>query len=162
MNFLSILEHLTREGVEFVIVGGVAARLHGSHRLTHDLDLVPRLDESSWASLIDAICELELRPRVPESRERIQDIENVKRWITEKNMIALSFRSDSGETEIDLLVGESASFERLKSNAVPISLERSTFYVASIDDLIEMKTRAGRPQDLLDIETLTRLKSLTS
>ena len=99
---------------------------------------------------------------MPESRERIQNIENVKRWISEKNMIALSFRSDSGETEIDLLVGESASFERLKSNAVPIFLERSTFYVASIDDLIEMKTRAGRPQDLLDIETLTRLKSLTS
>ena len=162
MNFLGVLEHLSQEGVEFVIVGGVAARLHGSHRLTHDLDLVPRLDESSWARLIDAIWELDVRPRIPESRERIADLTNIKTWITEKNMIALSFRSDAGETEIDLLVAESVSFEKLKRNAVSISLERSTFYVASIDDLIEMKSKAGRPQDLLDIETLNRLKASTS
>lgn len=77
-------------------------------------------------------------------------------------MIALSFRSDAGETEIDLLVAESVSFEKLKRNAVSISLERSTFYDASIDDLIEMKSKAGRPQDLLDIETLNRLKASTS
>ena len=162
MNFLGVLEHPSQEGVEFVIVGGVAARLHGSHRLTHDLDLVPRLDESSWARLIDAIWELDVRPRIPESRERIADLTNIKTWITEKNMIALSFRSDAGETEIDLLVAESVSFEKLKRNAVSISLERSTFYVASIDDLIEMKSKAGRPQDLLDIETLNRLKASTS
>ena len=62
MNFLSVLEHLSQEGIEFVIVGGVAARLHGSHRLTHDLDLVPRLDESSWERLIDAIWELNVHP----------------------------------------------------------------------------------------------------
>lgn len=162
MNFLSVLEHLSQEGIEFVIVGGVAARLHGSHRLTHDLDLVPRLDESSWERLIDAIWELDVRPRIPESRERIADITNIKTWIIEKNMIALSFRSDTGETEIDLLVAESASFEKLKRNAVSVSVEQSTFYVASIDDLIEMKSKAGRPQDLLDIETLIRLKASTS
>lgn len=84
MNFLGVLEHPSQEGVEFVIVGGVAARLHGSHRLTHDLDLVPRLDESSWARLIDAIWELDVRPRIPESRERIADLTNIKTWITEK------------------------------------------------------------------------------
>ena len=33
MNFLEILKSLTKDGVEFVIVGGVAARLHGSTRL---------------------------------------------------------------------------------------------------------------------------------
>ena len=38
MNFLEILKHLTKDDVEFIIVGGVAARLHGSNRLTHDLD----------------------------------------------------------------------------------------------------------------------------
>lgn len=161
MNFLSVLEHLSREGVEFVIVGGVAARLHGSHRLTHDLDLVPRLDESSWRRLIDAIWDLDVRPRIPETRERISDLANIKAWIKEKNMIALSFRSEAGETEIDLLVAESSSFDKLKRNAVSIFLEQYTFYVASIDDLIEMKSKAGRPQDLLDVETLTRLKAST-
>ena len=47
MNFLEVLQHLTKDGVEFFIVGGVAARLHGSSRLTHDLDIVPNLEEES-------------------------------------------------------------------------------------------------------------------
>ena len=41
MNFLDVLNTLTEDGVEFVIVGGVAARLHGSTRLTHDFGYCP-------------------------------------------------------------------------------------------------------------------------
>ena len=54
MNFLEVLQHLTKDGVEFVIVGGVAARLHGSSRLTHDLDIVRNLEEESWKKLISS------------------------------------------------------------------------------------------------------------
>lgn len=39
-DFRGLLEALCREGVEFILVGGVAARIHGSARLTEDLDLV--------------------------------------------------------------------------------------------------------------------------
>ena len=34
-----------------------------------------------------------------------------------------------------------------------------TIHIASIDDLIEMKQRAGRPQDILDIATLQEIKN---
>jgi len=37
---------------------------------------------------------------------------------------------------------------------VAIAVDQRTFFVASIDDLIEMKRRAGRPQDLLDVAQL--------
>lgn len=36
-----ILSALTRHGVEFLLVGGVAAIAHGARRLTVDLDCVP-------------------------------------------------------------------------------------------------------------------------
>ena len=74
-------------------------------------------------------------------------------------MLALSFRSSSGHAEIDLLVSESASFETLKTRAVKIKLDKGTYYVACLDDLIEMKQKAGRPQDLIDIEILQRIKA---
>ena len=158
MNFLDVLNTLTEDGVEFVIVGGVAARLHGSTRLTHDLDIVPKLDELSWKRLIQSIWSLNTRPRIPESKERIENVENVRSWMIEKHMLALSFRSPSGDAEIDLLVSESDNFDGLKARSVQIQIGERTFYIASIDDLIAMKRKAGRPQDLLDIQMLEKIK----
>jgi len=40
-----------------------------------------------------------------------------------------------------------------------VTVDQRTFFVASIDDLISMKQRAGRPQDLLDITELRRIRN---
>ena len=157
-NFLEILARLHDSRSDFVIVGGVAAALHGGSRVTFDLDVVPSLEPSSWASTIDLLWSLGARPRIPEPLERIRDVEQVQRWRQEKGMLALNFRTPDGATEVDLLVGESARFEALRQRALRVNVEQRTFYVASIDDLIEMKKRAGRPQDLLDIAHLEAVK----
>jgi hypothetical protein len=107
IDFLTLLESLADSGLEFVIVGGVAARLHGSDRLTHDVDIVPALDAGTWAKAIDALWDAGARPRIPEPRERVRDLAEVERWIREKGMLALSLRSPDGVVEIDLLVGGS-------------------------------------------------------
>jgi len=39
-DFPSALTALTEAGIRFVVVGGLAATIHGSARLTHDLDIV--------------------------------------------------------------------------------------------------------------------------
>jgi predicted nucleotidyltransferase len=153
-NFLEILEQLHDGHVDFVIVGGVAAALHGSSRVTFDIDLVPSLAEDSWRALIDLLWSLGARPRIPEPLERIRDVEQVRRWQRDKGMMALNFRTPDGSTEVDLLVSESDQFVALRERAVTVTLDHRTFRVASIDDLIAMKGRAGRPQDLLDIEQL--------
>ena len=41
-DFEALLRALHAEGVDFILVGGVAARAHGSARLTQDLDIVYR------------------------------------------------------------------------------------------------------------------------
>ena len=133
INFLEILNHLHDNHVDFVIVGGVAAALHGSSRATFDLDVVPSLT-------------------------RIRDIEQVRQWQSEKGMLALNFRTPDGSTEVDLLVSESDRFETLRNRAVSLTIGQRNFLVASIDDLIAMKQKAGRPQDLLDIAQLQDIK----
>lgn len=153
-NFLEILSQLDDRGVEFVIVGGVAAALHGGARVTFDLDLVPSLAEESWQAAVDLLWSLGARPRIPEPLERIRDVDQVRRWQREKGMLALNFRTPDGRIEVDLLVSESERLSSLRERAVKVTLEQRTFYVASIDDLIAMKRQAGRPQDLLDIVQL--------
>ena len=152
--FLEVLNQLHDHHVDFVIVGGVAAALHGGSRVTFDLDVVPSLNEASWASAVDVLWALGARPRIPESLDRIRDLEQVRRWQTDKGMLALNFRAPDGSVDVDLLVGESGQFDALRAHAVKVTLEHRTFLIASIDDLILMKRRAGRPQDLLDIAQL--------
>ncbi len=157
-GFLEILNALHDHRVEFVIVGGVAAALHGGSRVTFDLDVVPRLEPKSWRSAVDLLWKLGARPRIPEPVERIRNVEHVRRWRREKGMLALNFRASDDGTEVDLLVAESDAFDELKQRAVEVTVDQRTFFVASIDDLISMKQRAGRPQDLLDIAELRNIR----
>src|SRR5207245_7736213 len=46
---------LAEGGVEFIVVGGVAARAHGSARLTNDLDVVYRRTAENMARLAAAL-----------------------------------------------------------------------------------------------------------
>jgi hypothetical protein len=110
IDFLRLLETLAETGLEFVIVGGVAARLHGSDRVTHDVDVVPVLEAEGWSKAVDAMWAAGARPRIPEPLERVRDVEQIERWIEEKGMIVLSFRSADGFFEVDLLVGEAKRF----------------------------------------------------
>ena len=73
-------------------------------------------------------------------------------------MLALNFRTADGSTEVDLLVGESDAFDELRQRAVKVTVDARTFFVASIEDLISMKRRAGRPQDLLDVAALQNVR----
>jgi hypothetical protein len=145
-NFLEILNQLHDHHVDFVIAGGVAAALHGGSRVTFDLDVVPSLAPDSWAAVVDLLWSLGARPRIPKPLERIRDVEQVRQWRNEKGMLALNFRTPDGSTEVDLLVSESVQFEALRQRATSVTIDQRTFFVASIDDLIAMKQRAGRPQ----------------
>ncbi|HJN46670.1 MAG: hypothetical protein CL477_00035 [Acidobacteria bacterium] len=157
-GFLEILTQLHDHHVDFVIVGGVAASLHGGSRVTFDLDVVPSLTPESWRAAVDLLWSLGARPRIPEPVDRIRDVDQVRRWRRDKGMLALNFRTPDGSTEVDLLVGESDAFDELRKRAVEVTLDQRTFFVASIDDLISMKERAGRPQDVLDIAELRSIK----
>jgi hypothetical protein len=75
-DFLSILNRLHDSRADFVIVGGVAAALHGGSRVTFDLDIVPRLEEAPWQAAVDLLWNLlwfnhsfsnSLRPILPRS-----------------------------------------------------------------------------------------------
>lgn len=158
-GFLDLLIRLHDAGAEFVIVGGVAAALHGGSRVTFDLDIVPSLEVEPWRRTVELLWAMGARPRIPEPLERICDVALVRQWRADKGMLALNFRHPSGSAEVDLLVSQSDRFDELKSRAVLIQVGACSFHVVSLDDLIAMKRAAGRPQDLLDIAELTRLKN---
>jgi len=155
--FSEVIGALAGAGVKFLLCDGVAAFIYGTRRATFDLDLVPRLDPTEWATAIDTLYGLGFRPRVPETRESIRQVENVKRWIGEKGMLALTFQRVSPPAEVDLLVSQGARYDELRARATQTAWGGVPQLIVSLEDLIAMKRASGRAVDLLDAEELEKL-----
>ena len=54
---------LARHGVEFVVIGGMAIRTHGSSYLTQDLDICYSRDRENLRKIVEALAPVRPRPR---------------------------------------------------------------------------------------------------
>lgn len=149
---------LNRENIRYVIVGGLATVLHGHARLTLDVDLVIDLEPAQARKAIGALTALGLRPRAPVSALEFADPQIRKAWREEKNMTVFSLWDPSSAMMIvDLFLESPVPFDQLWSRAETVQIRGEAVRIASIPDLIEMKERAGRPQDKADIEALSEI-----
>jgi hypothetical protein len=155
----TILEALNREGARYLIVGGVAAVLHGHLRTTADLDLVLQLERENVLRGLRALDRVGYRPRAPVPAESFADRETREAWIREKGLTVFSFWSSAGSAlSVDLFVAEPFDFDAAYARAPRLSLGSVEAPVLALDDLIEMKTRAGRPIDAADVEALRAIR----
>jgi predicted nucleotidyltransferase len=145
----SLLRRLTEAEVDFVIVGGVAVVLQASPRFTRDLDICYATARENLERLGSVLVDLGAMLRgVEEDLPFAPDVHTLRRT----QILTLSTR----EGDIDLLVNPDGSpdYETLRRGADHMDLDDLTVAVASIEDLIAMKRAAGRPQDLVDLESL--------
>ena len=61
LNPERLLTTLARHGVDFVLIGALAARLHGFPRATYDADITPARDPHNLRRLVAALRELDAR-----------------------------------------------------------------------------------------------------
>lgn len=153
-----VLTALEREGVRYLVVGGVAVVLHGHLRTTLDLDLVLQLDRSNLERALRAFAELGLQPQVPVALESFADPVNREAWLREKNMTVFSlWHPDHPGFAVDLFVQEPFDFDAVYSRALRVPLQGVQATVVSREDLMEMKRATGRAQDLQDAAALAQL-----
>ena len=62
---IQILKRLSEHDVRYVLIGGVAAVVHGSPVVTRDVDVCAPLDDENRAKIIDALRGLNPRWRFP-------------------------------------------------------------------------------------------------
>jgi hypothetical protein len=154
-QLLKIIEALNTCQVRYVIIGGIAMRLHGSAHITDDVDVCYGRDASNLQALADA-----LAPYHPTLRGAPADLPFFLDARSLKAGLNFTLATDIGALDI---LGEPAgltSFERLWERSVPMEVHGLNVRVASLDDLIEMKRAAGRPKDqshLLELEALLKL-----
>ncbi len=149
----AILTLLRDTGVEFVLVGGLAATAHGSARLTVDVDIVYARTPQNMARLVAA-----LSPYSPYLRGAPPGLPF--RWDVETIRRGLNFTLTTTLGSLDLL-GEIAG-GGIYPDLLPESIEVEVFGVScrclDLDPLIRVKRAAGRPKDLEVIAELEALR----
>lgn len=151
----AIFAALERAQVRYLVVGGVAVVLHGHPRFTADLDLVLALEEANVRAAFGTLAALGYAPRAPVAAEDLADPERRAEWVRTKGITVFSLASaEHPATEVDLFVEEPFPFEQAYLRAVWADLGETRVPIAGIADLVEMKRRAGRPQDLEDVHHL--------
>lgn len=152
---VSIFEALGAAGVRYLVVGGVAVVLHGHLRVTADLDLVISLDPANVLAAMEALEGLGFRPRAPLEARSFADPVNRAAWVEEMGMRVFSlWHPGPIRFGLDIFAEEPFPFDEAFRRGAVASIGKVNVPVASIPDLIAMKQKAGRPQDLEDIRNL--------
>jgi len=155
LDAAAILGALVAGGVDFVVIGGIAAVLHGSAQATFDLDICFSSDRPNLQSLGAVLVGLGARRRgaddavgfVPDAR-------------TLRRVEVLTMVTDAGELDVLARPAGSPGYTALRRHADEFELDGLTVPVASIEDLITMKRAAGRPKDLAAVAELEAIREL--
>lgn len=149
-----ILRRLQAHDVRFVLIGGLAAKAHGSPTLTVDIDVCYARDRENLERLAAVLGELGAVLRgAPPDLPFHPDRRTLERGD------AFTFTTDHGDLDILGTPAGVSGYDELAANAEDVELDDElAVKLASLDDLIRMKRAAGRPKDRVELEILGALR----
>jgi hypothetical protein len=154
-----LLALLAEHNVRYVIVGGLAAVVHGASRATFDIDIVPEWTNENLDHLAAALRATNARLRVPAGTDAIAfpiDANSLRQFEVSTWRTALG--------DVDVIVGSPtgnrgslADYEALRSRAQTRHAYGLAILVADLGDIIESKRALRRDPDLAALPELNRL-----
>lgn len=145
----ALLGRFLDASVDFVVIGGVAVIAQGAPRFTKDLDICYSTESQNLDRLGRVLVSLKATLRGVE-----EDIPFVPDGRTLAHIQVLTLHTPEGNLDLLARPDGSPAFRSLRAQADEIKLDGLEVPIASVTDLIAMKRAAGRPQDLVDLETL--------
>ncbi|MFN2602911.1 MAG: hypothetical protein ABR582_09180 [Gemmatimonadaceae bacterium] len=155
-DFVRVFATLHNARVEYIIVGGVAATVHGSSRLTQDIDICYSRTSTNLDRIVRA-----LRPLKPYPRGAPRGLPFG--WSAATLRAGLNFTLTTTAGDIDLL-GEltgGGTYGDLIHHTIDVTLFGHRAKCLNLEWLIATKRAAGRPRDLEAIAELEALKEMT-
>lgn len=150
LDVRELFRALARHGVDYLVIGGVAAQVHGRRRTTQDLDVTPAPDPENFRRLAAALVALdaypvELGPAAPAPTAEQLTVAPVVPPLTTRH----------GELHILNEVPGATAYAGMRTRALTTDLDGIAVRIVAVDDLIRMKQATGRPGDIEDIAALT-------
>jgi hypothetical protein len=153
-KYLPLLRVLSAHGVEFILVGGMAAVLQGAPIVTGDLDVVHRRTPDNVKRLLAALSELDAIFRHDPRRLRPNESHLLGPG---HSLLATRF------TDLDVLgtIFADTPYEDLLGDSIEVELGDVTIRVLGLERLIQAKEFANRPKDLAVLPALRATLSLS-
>jgi predicted nucleotidyltransferase len=149
-----ILAVLNNHGVRYVLIGGLAAALHGSITPTFDVDITPEMTRENLRRLSASLDELDARVRVegvPEGLPFAHDATSLAA-ITTLNLV-----TRHGDLDIATQPAGVTRYEEWAAKATEIVVLGVTVPVADLGDIVASKEAAGREKDRAQLPALRAL-----
>jgi len=157
LDIRGILGELVREGVEFLIIGGVAVGYHGHIRATKDVDVVPAPDTANLERLALVLKGLDAK------------VEGVEDFVAGElpdplapGALALGgnwvLQTRLGRLDVMQWIGDDSLWEKLSPAAIEDEIGDLPIKIVSYEDLLALKELASRPEDLIDLERLRQAR----
>lgn len=152
-DFAGLLRTLSRAGVEFILVGGAAATVHGSVRLTLDVDVVYRRTHENIQRLVAA-----LLPLQPYLRGAPPGLPFVWDEATVRQGLNFTLTTTMGALDLFGEIAGGGSYEALLPHSIVITVFGAECQCLTVEQLIHVKRAAGRPRDLEVIAELEAIR----
>jgi hypothetical protein len=142
VDLAQIIPPLVRARVDFILIGGMAAILHGSARVTFDIDLVYSRTDESIQRLANA-----LAPHNPYLRDTPPVFPFV--WDARTIRSGLNFTLTTNLGDIDLFgeVARGETYRDLSLHSFEVKAFGVRFKCIDLPTLIRIKETAGRSKD---------------
>jgi len=158
-SFLALFAALNRNKVQYLVAGGWAVNLYGIERATGDIDLVVCLDPHNLEIFVEVMKELSLKPKAPVPVDDLIREDRREEWIRDKGMRVFSFFDPKTPYFLlDVFIEIPFDFQTTYAQRSKIRAGDTVVPVVPIRNLIEMKEKAGRPQDLADVYYLKQVE----
>jgi hypothetical protein len=145
---------LNRHGVRYVVIGGLAAVLHGSPLPTLDVDICPAEDEANLERLAAALEEMEARIRTPDSAEGVR-FPREAAFLRKVELLNLVTRF--GDLDLSFRPSGTEGYRDWAPRAAEMLIGDLRVAVAALADVIRSKEAANRAKDQRTLPVLRQL-----
>lgn len=141
IDFHKILETLSRHKVEFIVVGGICAVLHGAPVTTFDIDLVHSRKDENLERLLSALKELEAFYR---EKKELKIRPTTSHIATKGHHLLMT---KFGPLDLLGIIGKDHDFEELASHTEKVSIDGQEISMLDLETLIAVKAETARDKD---------------
>jgi hypothetical protein len=150
-----LFQVLAHHRVDYVLIGGLAATLHGSSALTNDADICPDASPENRERLAAALRDIRARVRTDAEPDGVRFSVDAD-FLRRTQLVNLT--TQYGDFDIAFQPAGSHGYEDLVGDAIELEIDGTVVRVASLADIIRSKEIANRPKDRATLPILYALQ----